>query len=468
MITAAPTVLAIETDSAWVVIIVVSLVSLFATVLLRKLISGSGGFASGVLLALPLALPLVAALAYAHAAFPEISVWQPLGYALRRAPSDLLHLLLVSDGQTKVVMPYALSGSAGQWLFLVGLVVSSLMLLRRMLGSIVVHRLIARSTNLDEVDEHAELRAPISALVRRSGLKTEPEVLLLPAGVPGAFAVGGRRGRILLGRDLLEALDGDELEAIVAHELAHLEAHDVPLVLAAGLLRDLVAWNPVGHLAYKRLLADRELEADRRAASLTHRPLAVASGLLKVCELMRTARYRHRLSLAFLREGGGVKRRVARLVAAADGRISMTPAGYMPYLFAGIIVAAVGLQAGARVAEESPGAVMIMLGDPAASTGTWSPEESRRLRGSLALPQQDRQPQVQQVRPRTYAAPASGRAVRLKDVPAWFKAMDRWTTKQRATLVRMRWEGRKNWEATPLFSQSVGPFDVYRVVEYPF
>lgn len=467
MINAAPTVLAIETDSAWVVIIVVSLVSLIATVLLRRLISGSGGFASGVLLALPLALPLTAAVAYAHAVLPEISVWQPLGFALKQAPSDLLHLLLVSDGQTEVVMPYALSGAAGQWLLLFGLVVSSFMLLRRALGALVVHRLIARSTSLDG-DEHAELYTSVSDLARKSGLKTKPEVLLLPPGVPGAFAVGGRRGRILLGRDLLEALDGDELEAIVAHEVAHLEAHDVPLVFAAGLLRDLMAWNPVGHLAFKRLLADRELEADRRAASLTHSPLAVASGLLKVCELMRSARYRHRLSLAFLREGGGVKRRVARLLATADGRISMTPAGYVPYLVAGIIVAAVGLQAGAQVAEESPGAVMIMLGDPETTHGTWSPEESRRLRGSLTLPQINRRPEVQQVRPRTYAAPASGRAVRLRDVPAWFEAMDRWTTKQRATLVRMRWEGRKNWEATPLFSQSVGPFDVYRVVPYPF
>jgi Zn-dependent protease with chaperone function len=467
LINAAPTVLAIETDSAWVVIVVVSIVTLFATTLLRRLISGSGGFASGILLGLPLALPLVAAVAYAHAVLPEISVWQPLGFALRQAPSELLHLLLVSDGQTKVVMPYALSGSAGQWLLLIGAAVSSFMLLRRAVGAIVVHRLIARSTPLDD-RVHPGLRRTIDDLMTLSSLKIRPEVLMLPAGVPGAFAIGGFRGRILLGRDLVEALDAHELAAILAHEIAHLEAHDVPLVLAAGLLRDLMAWNPVGHLAFKRLLADRELEADRRAASMTKRPLAVASGLLKVCELMRGARYRHRLSLAFLREGGGIKRRVASLLAAADGRISMTPAGYLPYLLAGSLVALVGLQAGAQVAEESPGAVMIMLGDPDTTHGTWSPDESRQLRGSLAPPLRAHRPETLKVRPSIYAAPASGAAVRLRDVPAWFEAMDRWTTKQRATLVRMRWEGRKNWEATPLFSQSVGPFDVYRVVEYPF
>jgi len=462
-----PTVLAIETDSAWVVILVVSLATLALTWLLRSMIRAPGGLASGILLALPLALPLLAAVVFTHAVLPEISVWQPIGRALRDAPTELLHLLLVADRGSRTVVPYALSGSAGQWMLLIGVAASSLMLLRRAFGAAMVRRLIARSVPL-EATEHRALGPRLHDLAVKSTLNGRVEILVLPDGVPGAFALGTRTRRILLGRELLTSLEEDELAAIAAHEFAHLEANDVTLVFVAGLLRDLVAWNPVGHLAYRRLMADRELEADGRAADLTGNPLAVASGLLKVCKMMRAARYRHRVSLAFLSEGGGVKRRVASLIAAADGRISLAPSGLMPYAVAAALVAVLGLQVGARVAQDSPGAVMIMWGTPDSSDRTWSPDESRALRGGQSQLPAALPPQVEQVRPRVYGGPAGAGAVRLRDVPEWFAAMDRWTEKQRAEFIRMRWKSRQNWEATPLFAHSSGPIDVYRLVPHPF
>jgi Zn-dependent protease with chaperone function len=278
LITAAPTVLAIETDSAWVVILAVSAVTLAAALFLKRLINLPGGLASGLLLSLPLALPIVAALTYTHAVLPEISVWQPIGRALKDAPSGLLHLLLVAD-EKGVVTPYASSGSAGRWLVLVGLSVSSFMLLRRFIGAALLHRLIARSRPpegpLADAIEEAVYR-----LAHDAGLRRAPEVLVLESGATGAFAVGVRHKKVLVSRDVLEGLDPEELEALLAHEIAHLQSHDVSVTFVAGLLRDLVAWNPVGHLAYRRLMEDRELEADRRAAALTSRPLAVASGLI--------------------------------------------------------------------------------------------------------------------------------------------------------------------------------------------
>ena len=72
-----PTILALQADSAWFVIVAVSLVTLPVVLLLRRLIDRPGGLASGILLSLPLALPLVAAVLYGHPVLPEIAVLRP-------------------------------------------------------------------------------------------------------------------------------------------------------------------------------------------------------------------------------------------------------------------------------------------------------------------------------------------------------------------------------------------------------
>lgn len=466
MTSAAPTVLAIETDSAWAVILAVSGVTLVAALLLRKLIGRPGGLASGVLLSLPLALPLVAAVAYGHAVLPEISVWQPIDHALRGAPGELLHLLLVADEGTGSVTPYASTGSAGRWLFIVGVTVSSVMFVRRLVGSALIYRVIARSRPIDG-PRADEVNALMTRLAADAGLTRVPDFLVAPKGVTGAFALGVRRQRILLSQDVLAALEPDELEATLAHEMAHLEARDVPVMFGAGLLRDLVAWNPLGHVAYRRLMKDRELEADRRAATMTKKPLAVASGLLKVCELMQNGRGRHRFALGFLTERGGMSRRVTTLLDAADGRLSLASGGNLPYVFAAVLVATLGLQVGARVAQETP-AVVITWDGPEAAGKTWSPDEFRALRGEPPRIPAPRKKEIHKVKPAHYFPPVGAAAVRLKDVPEWFAAMDRWTARQRKEFVRMRWESRHNWEATRLAQFSMGPFDIYRVEPYPF
>jgi Zn-dependent protease with chaperone function len=373
---AAPTILALETDSSWVVILVVSLVTLPAALLLRRLIARPGGLASGIFLSLPLAVPLVAALAFQHAVFPEISFLRPVGPSVFERPGALLHLLLVQNGERGLVTPYALVGSAGPWLLLIGLGVSTFMLLRRAMGAVLVHRLIVRC---EPVEDPAVLRM-VARLSMDAPLARPPQVLVLPDSMSGAFAVGGRRGRILISPNLIEGLDPDELEGILAHEIAHLQARDVHVVFTAGLLRDMVAWNPFAHIAYRKLLTDRELEADRRAAAITERPLAVASGLLKVCEISRRSpRFKQRMALGFLKPGGRVARRVTNLIKISDSRaaVSIGSVGRLPYVAAACLVAVLGLQAGSRIAQLGDGALGIMWGDPGgAETATWRPHQA--------------------------------------------------------------------------------------------
>jgi hypothetical protein len=194
----------------------------------------------------------------------------------------------------------------------------------------------------------------VNHLAAAVGLRPGTELLILPEGVSGAFAVGVRRGRVLLSRDLTENLDENELSAVLAHEIAHLAARDVPLVFLAGFLRDFVAWNPFAHLAFRRLLTDRELEADRRAASLTRSPLALASGLLTVFELMKGQRnYVQKGALALLRPRVSVTRRVRSLLDMADNdaQVDAQVRGGV-FLLAALLVAFLGLQAGARLAAD--------------------------------------------------------------------------------------------------------------------
>jgi Zn-dependent protease with chaperone function len=375
--TAAPTVLAIEGDSAWIVILAVSTVTLVAVMLLRRLIHRPGGLASGLLFSLPLLLPLIAAFAFDHAALPVVAVLRPINQDLLKQSSDLFHVLFLSNDKN-VVTAYALYETAGAWMLWIGLSVSSFMLVRRAIGAFMVRRLIRDSRGLRSDESHVV--ATVGRLTRRSSLSHAPTVLVMPAGSTGAFAMAGKGGRILIAPELLTELDDQELEGILAHEIAHLEAKDVQVTFSAGFLRDLVAWNPIAHMAYRRLLADREVEADRRAVSLTGDPLAVASGLVRLCELRKGHKTRVSVAVAF--NGGRVPSRVSNLLALADGGIVLRGVGATPYLMAACLVAVLGLQVGAQVASQGAGAYAIVLGtaeEPEKGT-YWAPGERAAFR----------------------------------------------------------------------------------------
>jgi len=374
VISASPTILAVEVDSAWVVVLVVSVTTLIATALLRRFISRPGGIASGFLLSLPLLLPLVAAVIYQGGVLPEVTVLKPISSMVQDRSQSLLHLLFLSDGNGQAAL-YAFYGSPGAWILMIGLAVSSFMLVRRVCGALVLQRLISRCTAPDP-ERDAHVLFVLGHLAASVGLRPAPDLLILPSRVSGAFAVGFRRGRILLSRDLVEKLDDDELAAVLAHEIAHLTARDVPIVFFAGFLRDLVAWNPFAHLALRRLQTDRELEADRRAASLTRNPLALASGLLVVCELMRGQRnYAQRGALAILRPQVSVTRRVRRLLALADKELHVeAQVRGGTFLVAALLVAFLGLEAGARLAaDDSTWAVVWGNTSTPADAAAWEP-----------------------------------------------------------------------------------------------
>ena len=136
-------------------------------------------------------------------------------------------------------------------------------------------------------------------------------------GPPGAWTAGGR---IHVTKRLLELLDEAELEAVLAHEVAHLARRDAPVmeicsapshvllaftrvivpwtykVLREGMLRTtgamialgvlcgppalVIGW--VSRLSVLAMSRAREFSADAAAVTLTGRPSALASALMKL------------------------------------------------------------------------------------------------------------------------------------------------------------------------------------------
>lgn len=467
MNSAAPTVVALETNSAWILILAVSLVTFPVVLLLRRLINRPGGVASGILLALPLILPVVAGLAFHRAVLPEVAILRPVGQSLvSGAGKGLFDLLVFTDEKGGILVPYALWGSPGPYLLLIGISVTSMMLLRRLLGAVSMRRLLSRCRAPD--DRCPGLVATVERLSTEAGLRRAPRVLLLPPGRSGAFVVAGRRYRLLISEDIVSGLSPDELEGLLAHEIAHVDSRDVGLMVVGGLLRDLVAWNPIGHLAYRRLTAQREFEADTRAAGLTGKPLAVASGLLKVYELARGAPPAG-AAVPFVRRKARVSKRIHRLLALADQGTTVARGGYAPYLLAAALVAALGIQVGARVGGQSDSAFAIVVGGPEISdVDVW---DSGGLQASKKGPTKASgegraRPLEAQKRPLSLKDPrlTENVAVSVQDVPRWVRTITRMAGRAGISEAAVRAELQRSWQATPVFSGPIGGgLSVYRM-----
>lgn len=467
MISTAPTVVAFEMNSAWVLIVAVSTLTFPVVLLLRRLINRPGGLSSGILLTLPLALPLIVALAWHGRVLPEIAVLRPAADSLINGSGrDLFDMLLFSDESGAIVVPYAIWGSPGPWLLIVGISASLVMIVRRGLGMVAMRHLVARCRPLDDTN-HAYLVPLANRVIEAARIRRPLEVLVLPNGVSGAFVTAGRSTRLLLSQDLLDSLSQDELEGVIAHELAHVESRDVWVVLIGGLLRDIVAWNPIGYLAFRRLTIEREFEADRRAAALTRKPLAVASGLLKVYDLRCRRRFATSAALPAVRRRGNVSRRVIRLIALADGRVPMGRPLQAPFVAAACLAAVLAFQIGARLGEESDASFAFVVGAPEIeSTAVWGDDLVPKFDANkqTARKKSEKTPTRSQILHRRLQALdphlEPGMGVKTKDLDRWVETTIGFAKREGILGNQVRAEMSEGWQAVPVYS---GPFSIYRI-----
>lgn len=160
-------------------------------------------------------------------------------------------------------------------------------------------------------NEYPELHAMIGRLSQQADLPN-PTVAVANSQVPNAFATGRSKNTaaVCVTTGLLNQLDSAELEGVLAHELAHIKNRDVTVMTIASFLStiafiivrwgwlfgnrgrnqapiwvailvSLVVWI-ISFFLIRALSRYREFAADRGAATITGRPSALASALMKI------------------------------------------------------------------------------------------------------------------------------------------------------------------------------------------
>lgn len=174
-------------------------------------------------------------------------------------------------------------------------------------------RLALRSVNAKKVnaEDYPELDALVTRISQQADI-AKPDIAVSKSNVPNAFATGRSKSSavVCVTEGLLKELDTDELESVIAHEIAHIKNRDVAVmtissfvvILSGMILRYSIYMNPnnnnakgyvmflfvsiityvVGYLLIRLLSRYREHVADRNAANLTGKPLALVSALQKI------------------------------------------------------------------------------------------------------------------------------------------------------------------------------------------
>ncbi|MFM9591836.1 M56 family metallopeptidase [Streptomyces scabiei] len=168
------------------------------------------------------------------------------------------------------------------------------------------------------------------------------EVVVLPDGVPYAYALpGGRRDRVVVTTALLESLEPAERRALFAHERAHLAARHHRLLLAVRLA---ARANPFLRPLRTAVSYTAERWADEDAARAVGSRRVVARAIGKAALLSAGSPV---ATLAGFAASGPVPRRVAALLGPAPAARSWPP------VFTSVGLAAWGAAVGAALSAMS-------------------------------------------------------------------------------------------------------------------
>ena len=174
--------------------------------------------------------------------------------------------------------------------FLATALIASGLLVYRWAGLVAFYRRLLSMPPL-RCDEGRAVFSILDRLVPIMGV-AYPRVVVLDRPAVAPCSVGLRSPTIALSSRLLAELDEEKLEAVLAHELAHVARRDAIFHWPSLLLRDLLAFNPVAHRLFSRLLAEREKDADLRAAAALGNPRAMAKALVDVALLAHSMKLR--------------------------------------------------------------------------------------------------------------------------------------------------------------------------------
>jgi len=132
--------------------------------------------------------------------------------------------------------------------------------------------------------------------------------------VKSAALFGFVRPRLLLPKEMLEALSREELRYVFLHELAHLKRHDIYFGWLMSILQVLHWFNPLVWLAFYRMRADRELACDGLVLARTESSQAKDYGRTVVSLIERFSRARPLPAMAgILETKAQLKRRITMI-----------------------------------------------------------------------------------------------------------------------------------------------------------
>lgn len=162
-----------------------------------------------------------------------------------------------------------------------------------------------------------ELYDLVADLVQKADLPM-PQLCIVPTQTPNAFATGRdpNHAAVAVTEGIIKILDKDELAGVIAHELTHIKNRDTLTQAVAGTLGGAITFlgrmlsfgtlyapvnrdnrqggNPLGllilvvlapisaSLIQMAISRTREFSADKGAAEITSKPLALASALQKL------------------------------------------------------------------------------------------------------------------------------------------------------------------------------------------
>ena len=141
---------------------------------------------------------------------------------------------------------------------------------------------------------------------------------VVEAEFPVVSVIGLLRPRVIVARRVLDACPKDELDAILAHEQGHLDRRDNLRHALLAVAPDVLSWLPVSarvHHAWRDATEDAADDAADRLGAGGR--LRLAQALVTVARLAPAGHDVRDLPATALYRGGGVERRVRRLLGPA-------------------------------------------------------------------------------------------------------------------------------------------------------
>ncbi len=162
------------------------------------------------------------------------------------------------------------------------------------------------------------------SLVKKMGVSSA-EIRFSRGSMPLSFAIHIARPTVVMSEKLLTLLKKDEIEAVMAHELAHIKNSDTSLKALVTAYRTVLPFDPLIRIVEAAFHREREMVADETAATVTRKPIALATALIKIYEAFPKKHIVSQTGLSILGVGSTmgkrhppIRERVNRLIRLAE------------------------------------------------------------------------------------------------------------------------------------------------------